>query len=55
MNRITELLKLSPVAILAMLMFMGYDALIAVPIATVYAALVAVVNEKQENSIRLKE
>ncbi|MGL4898185.1 MAG: Na+/H+ antiporter NhaC family protein, partial [Cetobacterium sp.] len=44
----TELLKLSPVAILAMLMFMGYDALIAAPIATVYAALVAVVIEKKK-------
>ena len=54
MNRVTELLKLSPVAVLAMLMFMGYDALIAAPIATIYAALVAgfverkKVNEPQE-------
>ena len=52
MNRITELLKLSPVAVLAMLMFMGYDALIAAPIATVYAALVAgVVEKKKVNDI----
>ena len=52
MNTIIELLKLSPVAVLAALMFMGYDALIAAPIATVYAALVAgFVEKKKVNDI----
>ncbi|MBC2855973.1 MAG: Na+/H+ antiporter NhaC family protein [Cetobacterium sp.] len=42
-----SLLKLSPVALLAMLMILGVDALVAAPIATIYAALVAVVCEKR--------
>ncbi|MGL6065791.1 MAG: Na+/H+ antiporter NhaC family protein, partial [Cetobacterium sp.] len=45
-----ELLKLSPVGVLAALMFIGYDALIAAPIATVYAALVAVVVERKKTN-----
>ena len=48
MSRISELLKLSPVALLAILMFMGYDALIAAPLATIYAALVAVIIERKK-------
>ncbi|WP_297486702.1 Na+/H+ antiporter NhaC family protein [uncultured Cetobacterium sp.] len=47
MNGILELLKLSPVGVLATLMFFGYDALIAAPLATVYAALVAVIVERR--------
>jgi Na+/H+ antiporter NhaC len=42
----TELFKLSPVFLLAILMFLGLDALIAAPIATVYAAVVVAVTEK---------
>ncbi|MGL4731854.1 MAG: Na+/H+ antiporter NhaC family protein [Clostridium sp.] len=38
--------KLSPVVLLATLMFFGMDVLIAAPLATVYAALVAYVTEK---------
>lgn len=48
MKRIVELLKLSPVLVLAMLMFIGYDALIAAPLATAYAALIASVVEKKK-------
>lgn len=48
MNRINELLKLSPVLLLAVLMFLGYDALIAAPLATVYAALIAVLIERKK-------
>ncbi|MGL5578028.1 MAG: Na+/H+ antiporter NhaC family protein, partial [Fusobacteriaceae bacterium] len=43
MEILISLVKLSPVALLAGLMIGGYDALIAAPIATVYAALVAVI------------
>ncbi|WP_298066388.1 Na+/H+ antiporter NhaC family protein [uncultured Cetobacterium sp.] len=48
MKRIVELLKLSPVLVLAILMFIGYDALIAAPLATAYAALIASVVEKKK-------
>lgn len=48
MNGILEILKLSPVGLLATLMFFGYDALIAAPIATVYAAMVAVFVERKK-------
>lgn len=41
MGTVTAILKLSPVIVLAGLMMSGYDALLAAPIATVYAALVA--------------
>ncbi|MDX8336626.1 Na+/H+ antiporter NhaC family protein [Candidatus Cetobacterium colombiensis] len=52
MKKIIELLKLSPVIILAMLMFLGYDALIAAPLATVYAAIIArTVEKKKINNI----
>ncbi|MGL4567003.1 MAG: Na+/H+ antiporter NhaC family protein [Fusobacteriaceae bacterium] len=43
MEILISLVKLSPVALLAGLMIGGYDALIAAPMATVYAALVAVI------------
>lgn len=39
-------IKLSPVLVLASLMVIGLDALIAAPIATIYAAIVAVITEK---------
>src|SRR3712207_8356157 len=39
-------LKLSPVFVLAALMVAGYDALIAAPIATIYACVVAMLTEK---------
>ena len=48
MKRVIELLKLSPVLVLAILMFIGYDALIAAPLATAYAALIASVVEKKK-------
>ena len=48
MKRVVELLKLSPVLVLAILMFIGYDALIAAPLATAYAALIASVVEKKK-------
>ena len=52
MGTITAILKLSPVLVLAGLMMSGYDALLAAPIATVYAALVAgVVAKKKINEI----
>ena len=50
MNNLISLFKLSPVALLATLMFLGYDALIAAPMATIYAAIVAVVSEKRKVS-----
>ena len=43
MEIFVALAKLSPVALLAGLMVGGYDALIAAPIATVYAAIIAVI------------
>ena len=42
-----EVIKLMPVVILAGLMIGGFDALIAAPIATVAAALAAVITEKR--------
>lgn len=48
METITGILKLSPVLVLAGLMMSGYDALLAAPIATVYAALIAVVVAKKK-------
>lgn len=42
-----ELIKLLPVFILAALMVGGYDALIAAPLATVVAALIAIVLDKK--------
>lgn len=50
MNGLQEFLKLSPVGVLATLMFLGYDALIAAPMATIYAAIVAVVVERRKVS-----
>ncbi|MCP3940301.1 MAG: Na+/H+ antiporter NhaC family protein [Desulfobacteraceae bacterium] len=41
-----SLLKLSPVLVMTILMISGFDALIAAPIATIYAAIVAYVAEK---------
>lgn len=43
-----EVIKLMPVVILAGLMIGGFDALIAAPIATVAAALAAVITEKRK-------
>lgn len=48
MEILVSLIKLSPVALLAGLMIGGYDALIAAPMATVYAALVAVLFGKKK-------
>ncbi|MBN2898077.1 MAG: Na+/H+ antiporter NhaC family protein [Clostridia bacterium] len=42
----TAVLKLSPVFLMAGLMISGMDALLAAPIATIYAAIVAMVTEK---------
>lgn len=41
-----ELVKLSPVFVLAGLMISGMDALLAAPLATIYAAIVAMILEK---------
>ncbi|EHO21109.1 hypothetical protein HMPREF9466_00617 [Fusobacterium necrophorum subsp. funduliforme 1_1_36S] len=46
-------LKLSPVLVLAALMVAGYDALIAAPIATIYACVVAMLTEKQNSNLSL--
>ncbi|MGL6065182.1 MAG: Na+/H+ antiporter NhaC family protein [Fusobacteriaceae bacterium] len=43
-----ELIKLSPVFVLAGLMISGMDALLAAPLATVYAATVAMILEKMK-------
>lgn len=52
MGTVTAIIKLSPVLVLAGLMMSGYDALLAAPIATVYAALVAgLVAKKKVNDI----
>lgn len=52
MGTVTAILKLSPVLVLAGLMMNGYDALLAAPIATVYAALVAgIIAKKKINEI----
>lgn len=48
MEKLLEIIKLSPVLVLATLMFLGYDALIAAPLATIYAALVAVIIERKK-------
>ncbi|MGL5125893.1 MAG: Na+/H+ antiporter NhaC family protein [Fusobacteriaceae bacterium] len=48
MEILMSLIKLSPVALLAGLMIGGYDALIAAPMATVYAAFVAVIFGKKK-------
>lgn len=42
------LFKLSPVFLLAGMMFSGADALVAAPVATVYAAIVAMLSEKMK-------
>ena len=42
------ILKLSPVVVLAILMISGFDALIAAPLATIVAALVAMYTEKKK-------
>ncbi len=42
------LLKLSPVFVMAGLMISGFDALLAAPLATIYAAIVAFVTEKMK-------
>lgn len=46
MNGAKAILKLSPVFLIAGLMMNGVDALLAAPIATLYAALVAMITEK---------
>lgn len=43
---ITAILKLSPVFLMAGLMMSGMDALLAAPLATVYAAIIAIFTEK---------
>ncbi|MGL6167257.1 MAG: Na+/H+ antiporter NhaC family protein [Fusobacteriaceae bacterium] len=48
MGTITAIIKLSPVLVLAGLMMSGYDALLAAPLATVYAALVAALIAKKK-------
>lgn len=42
-----ELLKLSPVFVLAALMMTGFDALLAAPMATIVAAVIAMITEKK--------
>ena len=44
------IIKLSPVVVLAILMISGYDALIAAPLATIVAAVVAMCTEKKKFS-----
>ncbi|MGL4947005.1 MAG: Na+/H+ antiporter NhaC family protein [Cetobacterium sp.] len=52
MGTLVAILKLSPVLVLAGLMMNGYDALLAAPLATVYAAMIAgVVSKKKTNEI----
>lgn len=46
MNGLKGFLKISPVFLMAGLMMNGFDALLAAPLATVYAAIVAAVIEK---------
>ena len=41
-------LKLSPVIVLAELMMDGFDALLAAPIATIYASFIAMILTKQK-------
>ena len=43
-------LKLSPVIVLAALMMKGFDALLAAPIATIYACIIAMIFSKQKFS-----
>ena len=50
MGTVTAIIKLSPVLVLAGLMMSGYDALLAAPLATVYAALVASLVAKKKIS-----
>lgn len=50
MNRILELIKLSPVILLALLMYYGMDALKAAPLATIYAIFVAKLIERHKMS-----
>lgn len=50
MEKLKELVRLSPVLVLALLMFNGYDALIAAPLATIYAAIIACVVERKKIS-----
>ncbi|MBP2028267.1 Na+/H+ antiporter NhaC [Acetoanaerobium pronyense] len=45
---VNGLFKLSPVFLLAGMMFVGTDALVAAPVATVYAAIVAMISEKMK-------
>ena len=40
------LLKISPVFVMAIMMISGFDVLIAAPIATIYAAFIAIITEK---------
>lgn len=48
MESLKSILKLSPVAVLAGLMMSGYDALLAAPLATIYAAIIACVVGKHK-------
>lgn len=48
METLKAILKLSPVLLLAGLMMSGYDALLAAPIATVYAAIIAIAIAKKK-------
>ena len=43
-------LKLSPVIVLAALMMKGFDALLAAPLATIYACFIAMICSKQKFS-----
>ena len=48
-------LKLSPVIVLAELMMDGFDALLAAPLATIYACFIAMIFSKEKfNKIRLE-
>ena len=42
--------KLSPVLLLAILMMRGFDALLAAPLATIYACIIAMVFSKEKFS-----
>lgn len=47
-----SIFKLSPVIVLAALMMKGFDALLAAPLATIYACFIAMIFQKK-NSITL--
>ncbi|WXR60230.1 Na+/H+ antiporter NhaC family protein [Peptostreptococcaceae bacterium AGR-M142] len=45
-NILVAILKISPVFLMAILMIKGFDSLIAAPLATVYAAIIAFITDK---------